>query len=144
MSLISELESKHESVDYVDINDIYWFKGHYFLEIGNYNEALKYYNNVTWRNSQELYRKKAVTLAKLGSREAALTIIQDYITNSINKASVYAALEKRDLMYASLKERDNIFWVKDAISLKEFNPYRNEPEFQAFQKENYIHIKREN
>lgn len=144
MSLISELESKHESVDYVDINDIYWFKGHYFLEIGNYNEALKYYNNVTWRNSQELYRKKAVTLAKLGSREAALTIIQDYITNFVYKASVYAVLEEKELMFASLNERDNIFWVKDYISLKEFNPYRNEPEFQAFQEENYIHIKREN
>ncbi len=80
-------------------------------------------------------------MAYLNRKEEAYKILNEKITSNIRITQVYTALDERDSMYHYLRKEASKFAFRNRIPSIEFNPYKNEPTFQAIQEDNYIHIK---
>jgi len=69
-------------------------------------------------------------------------MMNKYRFNIYEKAAVFAVLEERDSMYQYLNSiRSEPVRARFANGYTEFDPYRHEPEFKAFQKRNYLPVK---
>ena len=106
--------------------------------MGDYKEALRNYDKIIEKDDEFYYRKRAIALHKIGKTQEALELMNNHIENKMYRASIFAAMEDRDSMYATLNRVNSVYRVKDEVFLLEFDPYRDEPEFQKFQEENFI------
>lgn len=110
----------------------------YYYSTGDFVTAFKYIDSTnTWFK----YGFEARILAQMGDVEGVKKIFKNHQLRYSDKASVYAILKEKDSMYYYLNKINAILRAKDLNGKNEFNPYRNEPEFKAFLKKNYLPTK---
>jgi len=108
-----------------------FFKYHYYQE--NYIKALVYSNKLKNKN----FELEALIFAKLADTVQTYRILNNHVFGYGQKARVFAILKQKDSMYYYLNKLGPL----DCLTIndkEEFDPYRNEPEFKAFLRENYF------
>ncbi len=122
--------------------------GYYYYFTGAYDMALKYFNKSTSPDivgflstpNNRLIYYKALALVKLNKRDEAINFMREHIKSNEGKAVIFASLKQKDSMYFYLDKIDNKFAAKYTNGVLEFNPYRKEERFKAFLRKNYLPI----
>lgn len=125
-------DSRMKSLSNYDRKVIY---AAYYYQKGDYEKALDSIEQMyNWLQP----KMQLKILAKIGDLDQLNELLRSQQFSYSDKAEVYAILGNRDSLYASLEK---VIHHPRALGLNgndEFNPYRNDKEFKAFQKKNYL------
>lgn len=140
------------NIDFTNnINDVNGYilvelTGYYHYFTGAYEMALKYFNKSSNPDvigflsipGKRLIHYKALALAKLKKHDEAIKFMRDHIKSNEGMALIFASLKEKDSMYYYLDKIDDIFVAKYTNGDIEFNPYRKEERYKTFLKKHYL------
>ena len=109
----------------------------YYYNKGEYQKAL---DSIEQMHNWLKPRMKVKILAKMGDMDQLNELLSSQQFSYQDKATVYAILGNRDSLYASLDKVISHMRALEINGYDEFNPYRNDKQFKAFQKRNYLPI----
>tara|TARA_R110002072_G_scaffold85317_13_gene193441 strand:+ start:931 stop:2967 length:2037 start_codon:yes stop_codon:yes gene_type:complete len=113
------------------------FDYHYYK--GEYKEALIYLEQ--HKKNRQYYLNKGAVYGYLGDTQEVRNVLDNYVKRNYVKSMFFAIQKNRDSMYFYLDKITNPYSASSVNQYPEFDPYRSEPKFKAFLRNNYLPVK---
>jgi len=113
------------------------FDYHYYK--GEYKEALVYLEQ--HKKNKQYYLNKGAVYGYLGDTQEVRNVLDNYVKRNYVKSMFFAIQKNRDSMYFYMNKITNPYSASSVNQYPEFDPYRSEPKFKAFLRNNYLPVK---
>jgi len=109
---------------------------------GEYKEALTYLER--HKVHSQYYLNKAAVYAYLNKLDIVYDILNNHLPRNEQKALVFAIMKERDSMYNCMNRITKPIRIRNFNQYPELDIYRNEPRFKEFLKKNYLPLQNNN